>query len=134
MSNFNGLVKAKKEDVESALNNWDKTYQEAYNIRKTLIERSKQETITTTFLWLFKKTQTKYAHMNSLVFNGYYWTVERAIHATYPTEFPYGLRDICDNECYFQDIKVMFDINPDEMYLSPEQAVKVFRWRNYDQT
>ena len=135
MSNFNGLVRAKKEDLDKAVSNWDKAYGNAVGIRRELLERSKQETVTTKFLWLFSNTQTKYEYIKSeLGFDGSYWTISCGLRDLYPEEFTGHIFWIWENRNYFADIKAMLSINPDELYLSSEQAAKVVKWRDYDQT
>jgi hypothetical protein len=133
MSDFNGLVKAKRQDLEKALHNWKEAYSAAKRVRSELIERSKQETITTKFLWVFSDTRSKYDYIKSEVgFGGSYWTFSSGLKDIYPDVFTAHVAGILDNGRYFDDIEAMLNLNPEEVYLSSEQAAKVVKWRDYE--
>ena len=134
MSNFNGLVRAKKEDLDKAVSNWDKAYSEADAIRKKLLERSKVETLTSKFPWIPNEIGTTYEYILKEPRVGSFKTFEEGLHFIYPDEFTHTLYNTWESYKHLINIKAMLSINPDELYLSSEQAVKVVEWRDYDQT
>ena len=127
---FTGLVKAKKEDLESAIKNWNAAYREAEIKCDELLERSKGEYLDFKFLWFFPYKENTYEHIKSQVgWEGKYWTATAAIKDLYPEDFTQEDSNRLHNEGYFDDIEAMYNTNPDEVYLSPEQAAKVMRWK-----
>jgi hypothetical protein len=137
MSNFNGLVRAKKEDLDKAVSNWDKAYSEADAIRKKLSERSMVETLTSKYPWMPEEvgTLTVYEYILKERRSGSsFETFENGLQFIYPSEFTHNVYKACESYKHLINIKAMLNINPDELYLSSEQAVKVVEWRDYDQT
>lgn len=129
MTQFNGLVKAKYEDLVLAIDNWNKVYEDIQSKYKELLLRSREETIKTKFLWFFTVEENKYDYIVSNTdWHGKYWTPDDALIDLYPDEYTKNMRNIRHKHSYFSDIKAMVKVSHNDVYLSSEQAAKVVEW------
>lgn len=130
MSDFTGLAKAKKEDLESAINSWNCKYNTVKAKYDELLERSKSEYLQLKFLWIFPYKKNTYEYIKEQTsWDGRWWTKAEALCSLYAEEFSFNDANIYNNYGHMDDIEAMYELNPDEVYLSSEQAAKVGRWK-----
>ncbi len=123
---FDGMVKATKEDLQTALRNI-----ESYSLRvdaalEEAVSKSKIDTKQVSYWVFFKKTITVYEYMSC---NFYYFAY--MVSSNYPDIFPthyasfktYGMGD------EMRSVEKMYDLNSNEVYLTPSQAKAVVKWK-----
>lgn len=126
MNDFNGLVKAKQESVSKALLNYDKAKKEAKEIYKLVQEKASVDTVVhNTWFGLAKKTIT--IEQKCIIDSDDLW---ESYEYQYPKHYPEITREhlILVGATGEGHVAAMFKHNPEEMYLSPEQAAWVSRW------